>query len=347
MSDVLPNDHPYLTDLYLTDSQVFSGVAIVRSQRRTPVRLRAKNALRRDKRIRRLAMGLLPKCWGDLDMYQKLFVVVAACVLWMTAVSAQTPVTVQLRDGSKIEGRIEEMLPDGTLFIRVSLHDQRRIPISSVALIDRVGGASGLPETEIREAVGPAHLLLMSNGGSVKGRLVAIRGGQGSAQEGQPRTYVFRNQDGREQEFPMGQVSRVYLGTYPIAAITGGVPADLDPGVAVPGAIRVPANAGWVSTGLRVRRGEVVTFNTSGQVQLSDNANDRARPAGTPRNAPGAPVPTVYAGALIGRVGTGQPFAIGDQASVPMPGAGLLYLAVNDDERSDNAGEFVVQLGRR
>jgi hypothetical protein len=280
-------------------------------------------------------------------MYKKLFVVAAACVVWVAAVSAQGPVTVQMRDGSKVEGRIEELLPDGTLFIRVSQNDQRRIPISSVALIDRVGGASGLPETEIREAVGPAHLLLMSNGGSVKGRLVAIRGGQGSAQEGQARSFVFRSEDGREQEFSMGQVSRVYLGTYPIAAITGGAPsAGLEPGVAVPGAIRVPANGGWVSTGMRVRRGEVVTFNTSGQVQLSDNANDRARSAGTPRNAPGAPVPNVYAGALIGRVGTGQPFAIGDQASVAMPNQGLLYLAVNDDERGDNAGEFVVQLGR-
>jgi hypothetical protein len=280
-------------------------------------------------------------------MYKKLFVVAAACVVWVTAVSAQGPVTVQMRDGSKIEGRIEELLPDGTLFLRVSQNDQRRIPISSVALIDRVGGASGLPETEIREAVGPAHLLLTSNGGSMKGRLVAIRGGQGSAQEGQARSFVFRTEDGREQEFSMGQVSRVYLGTYPIAAITGGsVSAGLEPGVAVPGAIRVPANGGWISTGMRVRRGEVVTFNTSGQVQLSDNANDRARSAGTPRTAPGAPVPNVYAGALIGRVGTGQPFAIGDQASVPMPNEGLLYLAVNDDERGDNAGEFVVQLGR-
>ncbi len=110
------------------------------------------------------------------------------------------------------------MTADGTVFVRVSQHDQRRIPISSIALIDRVGGASGLPETEIREAVGPAHLLLTSNGGSVKGQLVAIRGGQGSAQEGQERTYVFRTQDGREQAFPMAQVSRVYLGTYPFAA---------------------------------------------------------------------------------------------------------------------------------
>ena len=150
----------------------------------------------------------------------------------------------------------------------------------------------------------------------MKGQLVAIRGGQGSAQEGQPRTYVFRTQDGREQEFPMAQVSRVYLGTYPIAAITGNPAPGLDPGVAVPGAIRVPANAGWVSTGMRVRKGETVTFNASGEVQLSDNASDRARSAGTPRTAPGSPVPSVYAGALIGRIGNGQPFAIGDQASV-------------------------------
>lgn len=280
-------------------------------------------------------------------MFQRLITGLVVSCVFATAVLAQGNVTVQLRDGSKVEGRIEEMTPDGTLFIRVSQHDQRRIPISSIALIDRVGGASGLPETEIREAAGSAHLLLMSNGGSVKGQLVAIRGGQGSAQEGQSRTYVFRGQDGREQQFAMDQVSRVYLGTYPIAAITGStVPAGLDPGVAAPGAIRVPASAGWVSTGMRVRRGDVVTFNTTGQVQLSDNVNDRAHAAGTPRTAPGAPLPNVYAGGLIGRIGSGQPFAIGDQASVTMPNDGLLYLAVNDDERSDNAGEFIVQLGR-
>ena len=47
--------------------------------------------------------------------------------------------------------------------------------------------------------------------------------------------------------------------------------------------------------------------------------------------APGSPLPTVNAGALIGRVGNSQPFGIGDQASVPMPFDGVLYLAVNDD----------------
>jgi hypothetical protein len=29
-----------------------------------------------------------------------------------------------------------------------------------------------------------------------------------------------------------------------------------------------------------------------------------------------------------------------------MPNDGVLYLAVNDDERSDNTGEFIVQLRR-
>lgn len=268
--------------------------------------------------------------------------------LSVSAVLAQGPtpnVTVQLRDGTKIDGRIEEMLPDGTLFLRVSQHDQRRIPLNTIALIDRVGGASGLPDTELREAAGSQHLLLLAGGGSVKGRLVAIRGAQGSAQGNEPRTYVFRTDDG-ERTYSMGQVARIYTGSYPFAAITGNVAPGLDPAIDTPGSVRVPANAGWVSTGMRVRRGDVISFNTTGEVQLSDNASDRARSAGTPRTAPGAPLPNVYAGGLIGRVGNGAAFGIGDQTRVPMPNDGILYLAVNDDERADNSGAFVVTLGR-
>jgi hypothetical protein len=267
------------------------------------------------------------------------------------AAQAQDRATVQLRDGSKFEGRIEEMT-SGELFVRVSLHDQRRVPVGSVVLIDRVGGGGGLPETELREATGSQHLLLLSNGSSLKGQLVAIRGGEGSANDNQPRTYVFRA-DGQERSFPPDQVSRIYMGSYPFASITGSTtpasPAaatDLDRGVLVAGAVRVPASAGWVSTGLRVKRGEMISFNTSGQVQLSDSSADRAHAAGSNRTAPGAPLPEVAAGALIGRVGNSRPFGIGDQASVPMPFDGILYLAVNDDQRADNAGEFVVSPTR-
>ena len=281
-------------------------------------------------------------------MLKRMFSVVVLS-LTASAALAQGPtpdVTVQLRDGTKIEGRIEEMLPDGTLFLRVSQHDQRRIPLNTIALIDRVGGASGLPDSELREAAGSDHLLLLSGGGSVKGRLVAIRGAQGSAQGNEARTYVFRTEDGSERTYSIGQVARIYTGSYPVAAITGNVSPGLDPGIDTPGSIRVPANSDWVSTGRRVRRGDVVSFNTTGEVQLSDNASDRAHSAGTPRTAPGAPMPSVYAGGLIGRIGNGAPFAIGNQTSVTMPNDGILYLAVNDDERRDNSGAFVVTLSR-
>jgi len=288
----------------------------------------------------------------EIVMLQRWVIGFTAVWLGIAAVaSAQDRVTVQMRDGSKVEGRIDGLDPEGELVIRVTQDDQRRLPLGSVALIDKVGGARGLPETEIREATGAQHLLLLTNGTSVKGHLVAIRGGEGSGHADQPRTFVFRA-EGRDQSFGPNEVARIYLGAYPFATSMGSATApgnttsDLDQGVDHPGAVRVGANSGWVSTGLRVRRGELVSFNTSGEVQLSDNRNDRARAAGTGRLAPGSPLPSVNAGALIGRVGNSQPFGIGDQTSVPMPFDGVLDLAVNDDERADNVGAFIVSINR-
>jgi len=284
-------------------------------------------------------------------MFQRGFIAVTAVWLGVGAITAAQAdrATVQLRDGSKIEGRIDGIDPEGELVVRVSQNDERRLPLGSVALIDKVGGASGLPETEVREALGSQHLLLLTNGSSVKGRLVAIRGGEGSANENEPRQYVFQSSDGGQRTYGPDQVARVYLGTYPFAAITGTVnnsTSGLAGGNYVPGAIRVPASAGWINTGIRVRKGEYVSFETSGEVQLSENSSDRAQSAGASRTAAGSPLPGVNAGALIGRVGNGQPFGIGNQASVPMPADGILYLAVNDDERTDNAGEFIVSVRR-
>lgn len=280
-------------------------------------------------------------------MYSKLTSAVLLSVLAIASPHAQQEdrATVQLRDGAKVEGRIEA-LGKGTLFLRVSLADQRRIPIPSIALVDRVGAAAGLPDTEIREARNAEHLLLLTGGASVKGQLVQIRGGEGSGDEG-PRTYIFRTTTGEERSYPPEQVARIYFGSYPFdATASQGSAVEAQPYVP-PGGIRVPATAGWVATGLTVRRGELVAFDATGEVQLSDNAADRARPAGANRIARFAPLPTVSAGALIGRIGNnGAPFGIGDQASVPMPAAGMLYLAVNDDERGDNAGEFVVVARR-
>jgi len=111
--------------------------------------------------------------------------------------------------------------------------------------------------------------------------------------------------------------------------------------------VRVNAQQRWVDTGLDVRTGDIVTFSTSGQIQMSDNASDVAVPGGATshRMAPDAPISGVYAGALIGKIGNYSPMAIGDQSRITAPVSGRLYLGVNDDHLPDNRGEFVVQLG--
>lgn len=281
-------------------------------------------------------------------MYSRLISAAFITVLAVTSLQAQEQdrATVQMRDGSKVEGRIEE-LAQGTLFLRVTQDDQRRIPVSTIALIDRRGAAAGLPDTEIREARNAEHVLLLADGSSVKGQLVQIVGGEGSGVAG-PRAYTFRTSAGEQRNYSQGQVTRIYFGSYPFEASAR--PAEV--AVAQPyvpaGGIRVPAASSWVPTGMTVRKGEIVMFEATGEVRLSNGGDDRAQAAGANRTARFAPLPSVNAGALIGRVGgNGRAFGIGDQASVPMPDAGMLYLAVNDDDRADNAGEFIVVATRR
>ena len=53
----------------------------------------------------------------------------------------------------------------------------------------------------------------------------------------------------------------------------------------------------------------------------------------------GRPVPkcTIY---------NGEPFGIGNQMSLTIPATGTLYLGVNDDNVSDNSGQFQVVISR-
>ena len=75
---------------------------------------------------------------------------------------------------------------------------------------------------------------------------------------------------------------------------------------------------------------------------------DRAVSAGSTsgRTVPGSPLPNALAGALIGRVGNGAPFGIGNQASVSMPDNGVLFLGINDNTLTDNTGNFSVVISR-
>jgi hypothetical protein len=130
---------------------------------------------------------------------------------------------------------------------------------------------------------------------------------------------------------------------------SGGAPGAVGAigGQAAAQTVRVNSQLRWVDTGINVVAGDVITFESSGQIQLSDNAQDIAGVAGalSRRMAPDAPISGAFAGALIGRIGPYSPVAIGDQARITAPVSGRLYLGVNDDHLPDNRGEFVVQVG--
>lgn len=114
-----------------------------------------------------------------------------------------------------------------------------------------------------------------------------------------------------------------------------------------PGAIVVSARTPWTDSGLTVRTGQLITVSSEGVIQWAPDASATAGPGGVGgRAASGrAPLPTSDLGALVGRIGNGAPFLIGNrQGAFQAPNSGRLYLGVNDDVLSDNAGEFFVTI---
>lgn len=285
---------------------------------------------------------------------RRLAIPMLLCVL-TTALpaGAQEQATVLKRDGSRVSGRFEAWnRNNNSLYLRPSLADQRVIPVGEAAMLEVAGDATALPAGEIDAARGGDHVLVLRSGEIIRGRLLNIEGGEGSGKEDEPRSLSFKPNDGAERRTRFSDVRRLYFGNFPASlgpstAQPQPAPAPAPEGPVAPGVVRVNGNSRWVSTNIVVSRRDRVAFSTEGQVQLSGDAEDKASPAGSLRGryAANAPAPSLLAGALIGRVGNSAPFAIGDQTqALPMPADGQLFLAVNDDEVSDNAGAFTVTI---
>jgi hypothetical protein len=274
-------------------------------------------------------------------------VVLAAALAGGLAVpaAADENVTVVYRNGERASGRYDGF-NQGRFYLDVSATDERRIPMAEIALIDLVGAGQGLPETELSQARGPQHLLLLKSGSAIKGQFVTIEGSDRNQ-----TTVVFRAENGEERRVSFNEVGRLYLGNFPGQAPAGTAnPSTPTPGPAAPaaaGVIRVPANQKWVDSGITLRQGQTVALESSGEVQLTADGSEKAGTAGVSsgRKAAGAQAPSLPVGALIGRLGpNGAAFAIGNQTSIVSPGDGRLYLGVNDDENGDNQGHYDVRL---
>jgi len=129
--------------------------------------------------------------------------------------------------------------------------------------------------------------------------------------------------------------------------------------------VAVPANAGWVDTGIDVLPGEEYFFKAGGEISLQKgNPSANCGPAGLDLVTVQQPVPNQNLGALIGKVAqligvrrdedTGEEvrdeiaayFFIGAENGLSAPVKGRLYLGVNEDVVKDNGGEFTVQVFR-
>jgi len=282
----------------------------------------------------------------------------AALVLALAGTAAaQEQATVLKRDGTRVSGRFEAWNRNtNTLYLRPSLADQRVIPLGDAAVLEVGGNADNLPASELEAARGGDHILITRTGEVLRGRLTNIEGGEGSGKEDEPRMVTFKPAEGDERRIRFNELRRLYFGNFPAnlaAPTTAGATAQ--PEAPTPaGAVRVGGNAAWVATNITVRRTDRLQFSATGQVQLSTDPADTASPAGSlkGRYAPNGPAPTLLAGALLGRIDNGPPFAIGDQTqALPVPAAGQLFLGVNDDQVSDNQGAFIVTVqvvpGRR
>jgi hypothetical protein len=252
----------------------------------------------------------------------------------VNAAQAQVNATVVLKSGERHSGRNISYRIDRR---EVTLAGGQRFGVDQVAFVDYGGSAERVRVEGNQEA------LVLRDGSVLRGQLIELNHGD-MRDESTPYLIIFKTDGGEEKRLPPSQVARVYF-TGGAAVGTSGT-RDLTP--ATGDGVVVPGQQKWTSSGIAVRKGDRLTFATTGEIQLSANGSDTATAAGSSqRKAAGAPLPNANAGALIGRVGPNGPvFAIGEQASLTVQETGQLFLGINDDETGDNRGEFRVKIQR-
>lgn len=269
---------------------------------------------------------------------------VALAVVFV-AVSAAERVTIITNNGQRMSGAVASHGQSGEnregsfLTLTTDNGQERRIQLDRVAIIDFAGDAP--TESEIQALPsGSTNVLVLRNGQREQGTFIDMYGGE---------KLKFRNQSGT-QDYSIRDVSRIYINPQNARTALNVAPAvavgtaGLTQTVLEPGAVRVEANQPWTSTGITVKKGDRVSFRTTGQIAFGRGSGQVTGPDGndSSRN-PAFPVGAMPVGGLVGRVGNGAPFPIGSNgAPIVMPQAGVLMLGVNDTEYTDNSGSFSV-----
>ena len=270
--------------------------------------------------------------------------------------------TVVMRNGERVQAEVRDM--SRVFSLRVN-GQPRQVPIGDIVLLDFTGNGRDVSADELTRANAANGYVVMKNGETFSASLQDLTG--------DPLIAVFTN--GRRAS--LGEVSRIYLGSvsnvpgFPTQSASNPSVAPNNPMPETPGRMRgrgrgnrdayadrssapanartvvVPGNVQWTNTGFNVNRGQYLRFEPSGEIRLSTNGDDMSRAAGSAsgRTAPNATIATIPIGALIGRIGNGAPFSIGDTTNAfEMSASGRLFLGVNDDHVQDNSGNYVVKV---
>jgi hypothetical protein len=265
-------------------------------------------------------------------MSSKMVVVVSMVALAVASTAAaQENATFTLKSGERQSGQLMDL---GGVGFTVKIGDQeRRIPANDLAVIDFTGGGTSQSDWD---RLSSGQFAVLKDGQIVTGQLTDIGGSS-------PLRLSF-SVNGANRDIQSNAVARIVL------ARPNDVPATSTPSTGgatgTTSGIMVPARQRWTATGLTVRRGETLTVSATGEIRFAANADSKASANGSGERAPDNPLPNATTGALIGRVGDGQAFAVGSQTSFQAPAAGQLFLGVNDTNLDDNDGSFQVQVQR-
>lgn len=270
-----------------------------------------------------------------LNKILRLFVCVGLLFVAGTASAQGVSATVLLKSGEKVAGNLIDLNARGLV---MSVGGQERaIPVHDAAVIDFSGSASNLPSAEVQKAASGQNLLILKDGRQVQGKLDDLSGKA-------PLRVWFTAAGQAQQRLSSAEIDRIYLAAPSAAVATSGQPGAQQSGEGT--TVTVRANQDWTPTGITVQRGQTIQLSASGEVRLSNDPNDSSPVTGSdarPATAR-ASLPATLRGALVGRIGNGRPFGIGNQTSITAPATGPLYLGVNDDEFGDNSGEFTVTI---
>lgn len=295
-------------------------------------------------------------------MRKQFFIPVMLGMLALSAAQAfAQSATVVMRNGDRVQAEVRDM--SRVFSLRVN-GQPRQVPIGDIVLLDFTGNGRDVALEEVNKVnAANGGYVVMKNGETFNASLKDLTG--------DPLIALFTN--GRRVN--LGEVARLYMGSVSNVAGFPTPPANPtvapnDPMPETPGGFRgrgrgrgrggfanrseapanarsvvVPSNVQWTNTGFNVSRGQFLRFEPTGEIRLSMNGEDIGRPAGAmdARKAPNATIPSIPVGALIGRIGNGQPFPIGDaRTGFDMRDNGRLFLGINDDHVADNSGNYVV-----